>query len=148
MLIVVPPAGFILSMLFLRGVGKHFNNRKLTSGPITYMIVYLVTPLVLVGLWFMLPILLMTVWRPSRAEAELIVVVLFAITAGAILVLFLWYMGLVRDAQHTISRAVRRATARGGEPTLASPRSWAPSHSATTCSRAPGWTTGPPRADT
>jgi hypothetical protein len=108
--LLILPVGFILSMLFLRGVGKHFGNRKLASGALTYMIVALIAPCVLclasVAVFF-----LAVVSRARVGEATMTVVVLFAVWAGAVLALFLWYMGILRDAQHTISRAVRRATA-------------------------------------
>jgi hypothetical protein len=108
--IVFLPVGFILSMLFLRGVGKHFNNRKLAAGTITYMVFALATPFVLclvnVAVAF-----LAVAGRAGGGSVSMALVIVLALWAGAVLALVLWYMGILRDAQHTVSRAVRRAAA-------------------------------------
>jgi predicted Zn finger-like uncharacterized protein len=108
--IVFLPVGFILSMLFLRGVGKHLNNRKLAAGAITYMVFALVTPFVLCFLYVGVAFLAVA-GRAGVGSVSTAVVIVLALWAGAVLTLVLWYMGVLRDAQHTVSRAVRRAAA-------------------------------------
>jgi len=107
--IVFLPVGFILSMLFLRGVGKHFNNQKLAAGTITYMIFALATPFVLCLI--NVAVAFLTLASRGGRDIALGLVIVMALWAGAVLALELWYLGILRDAQHTVSRAVRRAAA-------------------------------------
>jgi hypothetical protein len=112
--LVIPPAGFVLSMLFLRGVGKYLNNHKLASGALAYLVVALLTPFALCFLtaaW--------VVWAitsdPRNGEVPLAGVVgpILGPTLwmGGILLVVVWYLVLVGSARQAVSRATRRPPA-------------------------------------